>query len=378
MRSWLHRSVCTRVLVKNVLSHYCKLRDYHYPPGFHHVVSVVLYSLKWGMLVTLQIAAVAADLQWILALYLSSEVPLAPWGKNPQKMLAARSLHLIMFVGEGGVGSGEEEGSSTLCAHITVHVARCVVSLGSQAVHVEESIWGKEPDDKNSVGLLRQPVWRRARVAPLPLRLCACLSHFVWRKISGNERAYRRWAHGHDRTTVTGRLIPNSIRENALLRPGLLCLKREMWMRCESRVHKKTLCFQVWLRPELCQCGDLNFCLHIQIWRKILKFFWCYSRIWSKVQLKQLLNELAQKSNLNCFSDKTSDLHMDVIGKTVKSIFSLILTFYGSNDEATNGGNNRQINLIVKINNGLFTCPLQKRRVVFERVTDNFFFHQKY
>lgn len=35
-------TVCTRILVKNVLSHHCKLMDYHYPPGFHHVVSAVL------------------------------------------------------------------------------------------------------------------------------------------------------------------------------------------------------------------------------------------------------------------------------------------------------------------------------------------------
>lgn len=37
--------------------------------------------------------------------------------------------------------------------------------------------------------------------------------------------------------------------------------------------HKKTLCFQVCLRSESCQCDDLNFCLYSQPWREMLKFF---------------------------------------------------------------------------------------------------------
>lgn len=38
----LRRSVCVRILVRNVLSQCCKIEDYHYPPGFHHAVSPAL------------------------------------------------------------------------------------------------------------------------------------------------------------------------------------------------------------------------------------------------------------------------------------------------------------------------------------------------
>lgn len=41
-----------RIVVKNVLSHYYKLTDYHYPPGFHHVVSAVLVLLTTDSVVT--------------------------------------------------------------------------------------------------------------------------------------------------------------------------------------------------------------------------------------------------------------------------------------------------------------------------------------
>lgn len=67
-----------------------------------------------------------------------------------------------------------------ICIH-SLYLACCVVILGSQVACQKENML----DDKNSVGLLRQPLSRRSHAAPLPLLLCACISHFVWRKTQG-------------------------------------------------------------------------------------------------------------------------------------------------------------------------------------------------
>ena len=42
MRNWLHWSVYTNILQKDVFSHYCKQRDYHYPLGIHRMITAIL------------------------------------------------------------------------------------------------------------------------------------------------------------------------------------------------------------------------------------------------------------------------------------------------------------------------------------------------
>lgn len=82
----------------------------------------------------------------------------------------------------------------------------------------------------------------------------------------GKRDGYWRGTRGHDRAAVTGGLIHNSsITEILLLRLFLLRLKKWACGRVHP-AHRKTLCFQVWLRSESCHCEHLNFCLYIQPW----------------------------------------------------------------------------------------------------------------
>lgn len=88
---------------------------------------------------------------------------------------------------------------SIYLACVCVDICEAVMlSVCSLRLLVQKKVSVEDLDDKNSVGLLCQHVWRGAHAAPLPLRLCARLSHFVQRKNRG-----RRGAIGEEHKAMT-------------------------------------------------------------------------------------------------------------------------------------------------------------------------------
>lgn len=123
----------------------------------------------------------------------------------------------------------------------SLHCETVMLSVCSLRLLVQKKVSVEDLDDKNSVGLLCQPVWRGAHAAPLPLLLCARLSHFVQRKRRGRRGAigeeHKAWqSHSHRRLNHNSIIV-----ENVFLR--LLCSgsERGLLMSCESWAQKTPL-----------------------------------------------------------------------------------------------------------------------------------------
>lgn len=237
--------------MKNFLSHYCKLRDYHYPSGFHHVVSALLTLWCHRCYWQLTKATVSADL--VSTKYLSSQVTVAFWMRRPlfwetstkMQTFSAPSLYLAC----GG----------------RCHGACCIVSLGvscclSGRVYLWKC-WMTKTQWDFSTSLHRGELMRRY----YPFFFVLIFSTLFEEKlVEGKElleRNSRLWQRLHHRRShschhyrkFTSQTFSASTQRGTVAQ------------------HKKTHCFRVWLKSESCQCEDLNFCLYIQPWNKILK-----------------------------------------------------------------------------------------------------------
>ena len=233
MRSWLRWSVCTRILVKNVLSHYCKLRDYHYPPGFHHVVSAVLtlwsdwcYSqqiVKWLLLQQEADKYLLSVVRWTCA-----------WDFHKNRhFFSAQSIYLVCV--------WVLLPASLHCEPAMLSVCSAVSSCLSRREYLWKKSWMTKTRWGSSASLYRGELMQ----CHYPFLFVLVFPTLCEGKFQGSkEKGYWRGTHGHDRATLTGRLIHDSIIiENVLLRLSLLlCLRKGgLWMSCESWAQKNSL-----------------------------------------------------------------------------------------------------------------------------------------
>ena len=207
MRSWLRWSVCTRILVKNVLSHYCKLRDYHYPPGFHHVVSAVLtlwsdwcYSqqiVKWLLLQQEADKYLLSVVRWTCA-----------WDFHKNRhFFSAQSIYLVCV--------WVLLPASLHCEPAMLSVCSAVSSCLSRREYLWKKSWMTKTRWGSSASLYRGELMQ----CHYPFLFVLVFPTLCEGKFQGSkEKGYWRGTHGHDRATLTGRLIHDSIIiENVLL-----------------------------------------------------------------------------------------------------------------------------------------------------------------